>query len=327
MSIERPSRKALITYFEGSSSHEEEKLVLHYLSLDIDADYIASCMKEAWSNLDGESMILSESQQIRAWNSFQLRQKDLIQFPGQRKHNWFVYAACIAFFILSTMCVIWYQQFAKQEATPILYRAGFGKQQKVHLKDSSTVLLFPGATLKIAADFNQTNRKVSLSGRAYFKVTHNSQKPFEVQAECLTTKVLGTSFEVNTDRLDHQQTITLHTGKVNIRDNKRALANLRPNQQFIYDQKKLLYKVVHVDASQTLSWINGELSYDLVPLQQICLDLEKWYNVKIEIKDRQLADKKISTSFKDTPIQEVLHIISLATGMSYTIKGNLIKIY
>jgi len=327
MRIERPSRKALITYFEGSSSHEEEKLILHYLSLDIDAEYIASCMKEAWSNLDGESMILSESQQIRAWNNFQLHQKELVQFPNERKHNWFVYAACIVFLILSTMGIFWHQKFSEKEATSIVYHAGFGKQQKVHLKDSSTVLLFPGSSLKVTADFNQAERKVSLSGRAYFKVTHNSQKPFEVQAERLTTKVLGTSFEVNTDRLDHQQTITLHTGKVNIRDNKCTLANLHPNQQLIYDQKKHLFRIINVDASQTLSWINGELSYDLVPLQQICLDLEKWYNVKIEIKDRQLANKKISTSFKNTPIQEVLHIISLATGMSYTIKGNLIKIY
>ncbi|MGE8426980.1 MAG: FecR family protein [Sphingobacterium sp.] len=327
MSIERPSRKALIGYFEGASSQEEEELILHYLSLDIDADYIKSCMKEAWSNLDGEPFPLSESQQRHAWNNFQQQQKELIQFPAERKHNWLMYAACIAFFILSTLSIIWLQQFSKKEATPIIYRAAFGKQQKVRLKDSSTVLLFPGSSLKVAADFNQADRKVSLSGRAYFQVTHNSQKPFEVQTERLTTKVLGTSFEVNAGRSDHQQTITLHTGKVNIRYGERMIANLHPNQQLTYDQMTHLFKITKVNATQALSWINGELSYDQVQLQQICLDLEKWYNVRIEIKNRHLADKKISTSFKNTPIQEVLDIISVATGMSYSIKGNLITIY
>lgn len=327
MRIERPARKALITYFEGASSQEEEKLILHYLSLDIDADYITSCMKEAWSNLDGEPTTLSESQQMQAWDNFQQQQNKLIQYPAKRKHNWFVYAACIAFFILSTISIIWYQQFSKKEASPIVYRAAFGKQQKVHLKDSSTVMLFPGSSLEVPPDFNQADRKVSLSGRAYFKVTHNIQKPFEVHAGRLTTKVLGTSFEVNTDRSDSQQIITLHTGRINVSYNKRTLASLQPNQQLIYNQKNSHFKVVQDNATETISWINGELTYDLVPLKQICLDLEKWYAVKIEIRNQQLADKKISTSFKDAQLSKVLDVISITTGMSYTIKGDHITIY
>lgn len=327
MKIERPSRNALVTYFRGLSSQDESKLIIHYLSLDIDAGYIESCMREAWSELDREAYPLSQTQKAKAWEIFQSKQNELNLIPSEKKQKWFIYAACISFFILSTLGIIAYQRYINKEATPTVYRAALGKQLKVLLKDSSNILLFPGSSLTVPANFNQADRKVELSGRAYFKVTHNNLKVFEVHSDLLTTKVLGTSFEVNADRSDSQQIITLHTGRINVSYDNRTLANLQPNQQLIYNQKNRLFKVIKSNATETISWINGELTYDLIPLKQICLDLEKWYAVKIEIRDQQLANKKISTSFKDIPLNKVLDMISITTGISYTIKGDHITIY
>jgi transmembrane sensor len=54
--------------------------------------------------------------------------------------------------------------------------------------------------------------------------------------------------------------------------------------------------------------------------------MEKWYNVKIMIKTPDLLNKKITTSFKDLPVTKILDMLSVSSGLTYTINGNQITI-
>lgn len=322
MKIERPSREALIRYYRGECLPNEETLVVLYLSMDLDHDFTESCLREAWSDLnDAPTKISSVGQRKAAWKKFQLRKIKATQISAKRTVKWYGYAASITLFLFGALALGYLVTDRSQKGGLDHYSAAIGERKEIRLRDSSTVMLFPGSSLDVPENFNGKDRKVVLKGRAFFKVAHNREKPFLVKSGKLSTEVLGTSFEVNASDVA-SSTITLHSGKVGIRHSGNEIARLVPNQRITYDTRVNKFKIDNVEAAETVLWIDGELTYDLVPLAVICQDLEKWYKVKIDIRNTELLRKKITTSFKDLSVSQVLDMLSVTTGLTYTVKGN-----
>lgn len=326
MKIERPSREALIRYYRGESLPHEETLIDLYMAMDIDHEYVESCLREAWHDLEDDPVPFGKQEPDAAWQQFQQKKSGLLQFPPNHKLRWLGYAASIALVLLGTFAIFHFRSSTQGQLVYERYTAELGKRKEVKLKDNSTVVLFPGSTLDIPAGFNGKDRKVILKGRAFFEVAHNLNKPFLVTTGQLITKDLGTSFEINETAAPKTNTVTLRTGKVSIAYAGKEIARLIPNQQISYQTGANKFTIVSVDASQSLTWINGELSYDLAPLTTICRDMEKWYNIKITINNPDLLHKKITTSFKDLPVNKVMDMLSATSGLTYTIQGNQIKI-
>nr|WP_199077708.1 FecR domain-containing protein [Pedobacter sp. ASV19] len=327
MKIERPSREALIRYYRGQCLRSEERLVALYLSMDIDGAYRESCLQEAWNDLNDEPpKFLNEDQYRTAWQKFQFRKINVVQFPARRTFKGYGYAASILLFLAAALALVYTKTIWNDKVSFEHFVAAMGNRQEIKLKDSSTVILFPGSTLDVPDNFNAQDRNVVLKGRAFFQVAHNIKKPFLVKSGQLTTRVLGTSFEVNGTGVANTSTITLRTGKVGVSYSGKEIARLVPNQRITYNTKINTFKIEEVNASQAMLWVDGELTYDLVSLASICKDMERWYNVKIAIKNPALLNKKITTSFKDLPVNKVLDMLSVTTGLTYTVKGNQITI-
>lgn len=324
MKIERPSREALIRYYRGKSLPQEEKLIVLYLSMDIDHKYVESCLSEAWNNLEDEPQQLSDGRQHEAWVKFQQNKIGINQFPAWYSIRWYAYAAGVALLIMSAIGVTHLKSSNVDHPSYEHYAAALGKRREVKLKDNSTVTLFPGSSMDVPADFNIKDRKIVLKGRAFFEVSHNLQKQFLVTTGQLLIKDLGTSFEINESVTTSM--ITLKTGSVSINASNKELVRLTPGQKLTYQTNSNKFEIEKLDVNHSISWVKGELSYDLTPLDQICQDMEKWYNVQIMIKNHDLLNKKITTSFKDLPVNKVLDMLSLSGGLSYTITGNIITI-
>lgn len=106
-----------------------------------------------------------------------------------------------------------------------------------------------------------------LTGRTFFEVRHNTNKPFYVTAQGLTTRVLDTSFEVNAPGAGSAENIvTLHTGNVSIPKEGKEIARLYPDQQIRFQRSTGQYTITHVEAAYTLAWMKGELDYDQATL-------------------------------------------------------------
>ncbi|RKR84299.1 FecR family protein [Mucilaginibacter gracilis] len=327
MKIERPSREALIRYYRGESLPHEEKLIDLYLAMDIDHDYVESCLREAWHDLEDDPDPFDEQQPHAEWQQFQQRRSGLSQVPPKRKLRWLGYAASFALLVLGGVAALIHSKNSTPgQAAYTHYTSALGKRREVKLADNSTVMLFPGSTLDVPANFNDRDRNVTVKGRAFFEVVHNSNKPFLVTTGRLVTKDIGTSFEVNEFAAANTNTVTLLTGKVSVAYAGKEIAGLIPDQQISYQTSTNKYSINRIDARQSMAWINGELSYDLAPLSVICRDMEKWYNVKITIKNPDLLNKKITTSFKDLTVNKVLDMLSVTSGLTYTINDNKITI-
>jgi len=319
MKMKRPSRATLVRYFKGKSLLHEKELVELFLAMEKDPSFVESCLKEAWEDISSGPGIVTEAERKVFLQKFHLQKQRLKQFPPLwTKRLVALTSAAIVLFGLFTS--YWFFQVKPLHDVSATYTAETtGQPLKICLEDSSTVFLFPGSKLMVLNRYNCRYRKVRLTGRAYFEIAPNREVPFLVTAGSLTTRGLGTSFEVNPDETDSTYVVSLRTGKVAVLNGRKELARLNVNQQFVYNSRKRTQNIRNIPSSETTGWIRGELDYELIPLQVICRDLEKWFGVSIRIENEALKSKKITTSFSNEPIDQVLEILSESTGSHFSI--------
>ena len=91
-------------------------------------------------------------------------------------------------------------------------------KQVIHLTDGTIIYLNDGSQLKYPTIFNRATREVELNGEAFFKVAKDAKHPFIVHANGTNTRVLGTSFDINTKTSD-RVCIAVFSGKVAFKSN------------------------------------------------------------------------------------------------------------
>src|SRR5690606_26415942 len=157
------------------------------------------------------------------------------------------------------------------------------------------------STLRYPTKFSESERRVELSGEAYFEVVKEANgKPFYVSVNDQSEiEVLGTKFNVNAYNDEQHLRATLLQGKVRVRAaivndgnrNPAPQAVLSPGQQAIIEinkSKGTLESVLTVDdyanIDQVMAWKNGMFYFDGMSLSQVAKQLERWYDIKVEIQ-------------------------------------------
>jgi ferric-dicitrate binding protein FerR (iron transport regulator) len=220
--------------------------------------------------------------------------------------------------LLSFLAYFYFQD--KPTATPTSFaeiECPMGTRTKFQLPDGSTGYLNSGSRLKYPVQFNG-ERKVELSGEAFFDVVHNAEIPFHVSTRNLNIKVLGTTFNVIANEDEQTEEIVLQTGKVDVSSrNGKQLAVLLPNEQMTLDIKKRTFTKNQVEAAQYTTWKEGKLVFRNENMQQVARRLSRWYNAEVVVDDRMLDDYTFHATFIDEPLDEVLKLLSITTPLSY----------
>lgn len=237
------------------------------------------------------------------------------------------------------------QVLGKQQANQIIYTAKeitakntayntlkvpYGKTFKVILSDSTIVHLNAGSTLKYPVQFaGLSNRKVVLTGEAFFEVTKDKAHPFIVETNNINIEVLGTKFNLSSYNNDNFVHCELMEGavlatQVNNPNNSMYLA---PNQQAKWDKTTKTFKLNSININNHIAWIHGELIFNNMPFPEMLKKLERAYNVKINNNNKNLALQHFSGSvFVKDDITNFLNLLKIDTPFEYSIKNNIIKI-
>jgi ferric-dicitrate binding protein FerR (iron transport regulator) len=198
--------------------------------------------------------------------------------------------------------------------TPLAARTSF------ELPDGSKVWLNAGSTVTFASNFGQKSRSISLSGQAYFDVKKD-KIPFEVETKKFAVRVLGTAFDVLAYP-GEESAVTLERGKVEISTASGAGAKIRPGQRAVIDQVTSQISTNEVNSQNFVSWKDNRLIFNDEPLYKVSACLERWYNLKIEIKDESIRNMKINGTIEYESINEVIDLLSIAGRIDYTFDKN-----
>lgn len=196
-----------------------------------------------------------------------------------------------------------------------------GARVEFFLPDSSKGWLNSGSKLKYPAVFNG-ERKVELTGEAWFDVKRLDESGFVVSVPDMDVKVLGTQFNVSAYPGEAFTDVSLEKGKVEV-IGKAGIFNqtLSPNERIKFNHKSRKLSLTEVDATRFSAWKEGYLIIDNERLGQVIGRLERWYNVDITIQDDVLKEYRFKATFKDEPLEEVLRLIAKTTPIKYTIEN------
>ncbi|WP_291911086.1 FecR family protein [Chitinophaga sp. CB10] len=216
---------------------------------------------------------------------------------------------------------------ATTPAVPISEATAYDRH--ITLPDSSVVLLKAGSTLQMESDFEGNRRQVSLNGESYFEIKANPAKPFIIRTGNIRTQVLGTSFNIRTDKNGSMVSIAVTSGKVRVTNNNKELAVLTKNQVLnTHTPAQVPVKLENV-ANAQVAWISRELYFNDITLGAICQKLAERYQVKINIDPKVNSEKKvtITDAFAGTEsLNEILDIICATLGYQYTVAAQTVTI-
>lgn len=203
-----------------------------------------------------------------------------------------------------------------------------GQHVSLTLSDGTKVILNAESKLTYPSEFSGNERNVELHGEAFFEVTHNKKAPFIVKGSFLNVKVLGTKFNFRSYPNEKAE-VTLDEGKVEVESaDLKDKKIISPGQQILYTPKEGMRLVNKTDVYLVKSWTTGELSFQNKRLDEICAELERKFNVHINIENKKLKKEVFTCHFKNTvTIDQIFILLKETRNINYKIKNNEITIF
>ena len=227
-----------------------------------------------------------------------------------------------------------------------------GSRSRIQLPDGTLVWLNADSRLAYKVDSHGPNREVQLTGEAYFDVARDKAHPFLIHTTTIDVRVLGTSFNVRSYGNEKNTETSLFQGsvEVSLHNNPERRIILRPNEKLIVqnnepavsniktktqseddsDEPLMTLGKVHYqqqDSSFTeMLWTKNKLAFDNSSLEEVALQLERWYGAKITIGDVRLKSIRFSGVFEDESLAQVMKALELTGDFHYTIHNKQVTI-
>lgn len=225
-----------------------------------------------------------------------------------------------------------------------------GSKTRVQLPDGSVVWLNVGSKLTYNKDFGKELREVMLTGEGFFDVKKMKEKPFIIHTSSIDIKVLGTVFNVKAYPEDKRTETSLLHGSIEVTIRKRPNDKiiLSPSEKLVVENETGLQDapakdrkigLAEIDISTLVSinklkynetdsavaetqWIDNKLVFRDESFDELAIKMERWYNVKMEITDPVLLQRRVSGSFENETIEQALEALKIIVPFHYEHTGN-----
>ena len=188
----------------------------------------------------------------------------------------------------------------------------------MELADGSHVWLNAGSSIRYPVAFTGNERKIFMTGEAYFEVAHNAAMPFKVISDKAEVTVLGTHFNVNAYTDEANTKVTLLEGAVKV-DGPGAAKILRPGEQAQVTDKIVV--TADADLEEVMAWKTGKFIFgEKADIETIMRQVSRWYDVDIEYQGK-VTSHFGGTISRQVNISEVLKILEATGNVKYSVQG------
>jgi len=182
------------------------------------------------------------------------------------------------------------------------------------LEDSTQVWLNAASSLEFPDEFKGKTREVYLSGEAYFDVKHADKIPFIIHTGNVSTTVLGTAFNIKAYPGQKSIVVSVSRGKVKVSRKNVLITTLVNGQQAKIEEKGTGIIERIIPASDISPWQQGNIVYDDEAFEDIIADMERIYNISINLQNNSIRLLNVSTSFKkEIGVEQALQVLCKLT--------------
>ncbi len=301
-------------YTEGACSAEEFKETWDFMTDPKNNKLLGALLRENWAQSKSTGNGAAPNKQLLN----QIHHKIALteSYPGKTLRLYQAISGIAVVLIVGLILgIILYPKQQQQDNGTVAQSisAPFGGKAHFSLSDGTEVWLNSGSAITYPVRFSDT-RQVTLTGQAYFKVTH-SPNPFVVSGKFGQIEVLGTEFDIKA--YEGENTVaTLVKGSVIFKNNSNKQVRLKPGFQAICKWGEMYTK--KVDTKLYTSWKDGKLIFEEEPLINIVTRLERWYNVDIKLEGESIRNLKYTGTIEMESFSEVLELIKVTTPIRYS---------
>lgn len=323
--MEKMDKHVLVRYLKGECSEDEQRHVEEWLQHP-DHRQSYDKLKKIWDT-SGNLYENYMPQTDKAWAAIEGK----IARQGKPIPLW-SWVGRVAAVLLVAFGIGWYLVTYEVQKSGSAYAAWseFATQSGIDslvLSDGTAIWLNHGSVLKFPEEFTGSERKVYLSGEAFFDVAKDINHPFIVETDSTTTRVLGTSFTIRTDQ--GKAGITVFSGKVAFAEtvNPTNSTDLEPGEKALFDHpNKPISKSKESDPN-VLSWKTGVLVFQNTALTNVTDRLTRHYRQEVSIDAPDAENLYLTVRFERQSLEEVLEVICMTLDLTHerTANGYVLK--
>lgn len=318
--IEIPDESLLLRYITGEVTQEESLLVKEWsgkdtaneeLLIQLARMYYAQRTQQRIKNRDTEAAFRIVNNKIKRKG-----RRLFLQRVGV--------AASLIIGILGIGSFFFQYLDLRESFLPsmITVESNDNSRTRLVLPDGTEVCLNSGSSITYPSHYTDGERNVTLSGEAYFKVTHNKEKPFVVNAldKKYKVKVLGTEFNMQAYKDDNVIQTTLIAGSVQVDiQGRNTKTVLLPSQKAIYSLQNNELEVVSANTDRETDWMYSRLVFKKTPMPEVLARLSRFYKVEFDVRNKIIDTYTFTGTFEDRPLYQVLDYMKISSQIDYNI--------
>jgi ferric-dicitrate binding protein FerR (iron transport regulator) len=329
-------------YVDNTCTQEEMEEFLGYVQQSNQDESLRQLIRHLYDELKDDAVAVphvDENGQLVLGNNKDVTvshiPENVPSLPVKRKHRIRTASYAIAASVIMIICTVLIAPLvmkapARQQTTAELTKRSTNRSESkfILLEDSTQVWLNAATSLDFPERFNAVTREVYLTGEAYFDVKHADKVPFVIHLGDISVTVLGTAFNIKAYPGQKNITIAVTRGKVKVTRKDGWEVTLVKDQQVKLNENSQETSGKNISGELISGWQHGNIYYDDEPLKDIISDMERVYNVHVNIENQTIADQEISTSFKkDIGIEHALMVLCRLTDteLKKTSEGYIIK--
>ncbi|HET6768388.1 MAG TPA: FecR domain-containing protein [Chitinophagaceae bacterium] len=194
-----------------------------------------------------------------------------------------------------------------------------GGQYRLELADGSLVWLNATSSIYFPTTFIGKERRIEITGEAYFEIAKNREMPFVVAVNGAEVQVLGTHFNINAYNDEDNVKTTLLEGSVKFvsGDNSNIL---KPGQQLQLAKNGALNVANDVNVDEVVAWKNGLFAFENATIEKVMRQFSRWYDVEIEYRGKT-DDLFIAEMRRNIKLSDALRALELTGKVKFDIEG------
>jgi ferric-dicitrate binding protein FerR (iron transport regulator) len=209
-----------------------------------------------------------------------------------------------------------------------------GGQYEVVLPDGTKVWLDAASSIRFPTAFTAGQRKVELTGEAYFEVVADAERPFVVsvvsqrkQGELQKVSVLGTRFNVMAYVDEDVVRTTLLDGEVEVASDEAAATRLRAGQQaqMATDDRARIDVVRDADVDAAVAWKNGYFDFNRADIHAVMRQLSRWYNIDVVYRGSGAGREFYGGMQRNLPLSAVCSILE-KSGVEFSMEDRTLTV-
>jgi len=292
----------------GEITPEEEKQLSDWLSQSPDNQRIADSVESIWQTSESFSneikldMDADFSSIEKKLGIGEKKEAVVRTLPSRRR--WLRIAAAILLLAAAPFVIKNFLQPAVKYQ--VVYTEDKPLKEAVELPDGSKVYLNAHSELSHFTTSISGERRVKLTGEAFFDVARDTERPFIVETQAGEVTVLGTSFSVKNEKGEADLTVHVATGKVQMQPSGSEKKLILVNEESGYYKAadRTLQKVKNKSMNE-LSWHTKKITFEGSPLSEVLTSIGQSFDTQIEL---------IESSISDCPVHATINLKSVESA-------------